>query len=683
MRCQLPRSPRRLRLVALTVTAIAAGIAASSSPAAAAEPELRWERPLGGKVLESSPLAVDLDGDGQKEVVVGAHDARVHALRAGDGSDAPGWPQPVTDWVNSSASAADVDGDGRPELFIGSGTSAAPTGALYSFAQDGRVRFRVSPDDHHTASKAVHSTPAIGDVRAGGSIDVSVASLGLRSIWSLGTDGVMNPGFPMIADDSIFSSPAVADVGGDGSLDVIVGGDSTPGGPVDHLGGLVRAVAGDGRLLWEHRVNDMVRSSPSVGDIDGDGVPEVVFGTGDFWSGSDSVKVFAVGLHDGALRPGWPQTTDGSTYGSPALADVDGNGTLDVLMGTFDGPLGDGGSVYAWDGRGGALPHFPRPSGGGVVIGSIVTADFDADGAQDPLVPTGGGVYAYSGRTGLRLFALLEGQASFQGSPVVTDLDADGRLDVVVAGYRPDGAGSVWRFELADGARLGEDGWHQFRKDDRRTGSWTTPPPVVARDTEGACPSGGVPEDGFHDVPQGSTHEAAIDCVVHWGLAQGSGGSYLPVQPVSREQMASFIARLVLRSGGTLPAGSNAFDDDAGSVHEASIDALAAAGIVSGTGPRRYAPGALVTRAQMATFLVRALEYRVGATLPAGPDHFFDDAGSVHVTNIDKAAEAGIASGYAGGSYRPSGNVGRDQMASFLARALDKLVDDGVATRPT
>lgn len=74
----------------------------------------------------------------------------------------------------------------------------------------------------------------------------------------------------------------------------------------------------------------------------------------------------------------------------------------------------------------------------------------------------------------------------------------------------------------------------------------------------------------------------------------------------------------------------------------------------------------------MATFLVRAFEYQAGTALPQGQDYFFDDAGSVHATNIDKAAEAGIASGYAGGSYRPLTGVGRDQMASFLTQVLDK-----------
>jgi hypothetical protein len=189
-----------------------------------------------------------------------------------------------------------------------------------------------------------------------------------------------------------------------------------------------------------------------------------------------------------------------------------------------------------------------------------------------------------------------------------------------------------------------------------------------------------VPEDGFADVVVGSTHEAAVDCVVAWRIALGSAGRYEPARPVPRDQMATFIARLIERSGVSLPAGRDAFPDDESSVHEASINALAAAGVVSGKADGRYAPAEHVTRAQMATFLVRAFEYAAGAVLPAGPDYFLDDGFSPHAASIDKAALAGFTGGSAGGLYRPLTDVARDQMASFLTRVLDKLVDDGHAT---
>ena len=84
----------------------------------------------------------------------------------------------------------------------------------------------------------------------------------------------------------------------------------------------------------------------------------------------------------------------------------------------------------------------------------------------------------------------------------------------------------------------------------------------------------------------------------------------------------------------TAPADTAGFVDvDPGSVHAANIDALAAAGITRGcaTQPLRFCPGQPVTRAQMATFLTRALDLA-----PANPAGFVDvDPGSVHAANID------------------------------------------------
>ena len=198
----------------------------------------------------------------------------------------------------------------------------------------------------------------------------------------------------------------------------------------------------------------------------------------------------------------------------------------------------------------------------------------------------------------------------------------------------------------------------------------------TASPTDMACPPARVPEDGFADA-DGSVHEGNVDCVVWWGVSSGSGGGYAPAAAVTRAQMASFLARLIERSGGELPASPpDAFSDDDGSPHEASIDRLAALGIVSGRAPGRYAPGEPVSRAQMATFLVRGYEARTREVLPALGDAFSDDDGNAHEARIDQAAAAGFTGGLAPGAYGPDAPVRRDSMATFLARVLDRLVTD-------
>ncbi|MGD2052041.1 MAG: VanW family protein [Acidimicrobiia bacterium] len=120
-----------------------------------------------------------------------------------------------------------------------------------------------------------------------------------------------------------------------------------------------------------------------------------------------------------------------------------------------------------------------------------------------------------------------------------------------------------------------------------------------------------------------------------------------------------------------LPPGGSFVDDDL-NVHQATIEAIAAAGITAGCNPPahdRYCPDDAVTRGQMAAFLVRALD------LPAaGSAGFTDTADSIHAADIDALAAAGITLGCNppdNDRYCPTRPVTRGQMASFLTRALD------------
>ena len=135
----------------------------------------------------------------------------------------------------------------------------------------------------------------------------------------------------------------------------------------------------------------------------------------------------------------------------------------------------------------------------------------------------------------------------------------------------------------------------------------------------------------------------------------------------------SLIASLVLFAGialAQLPPGGTFIDDD-GNVHEANIEAIADAGITRGCNPpanTKYCPGGAVTRGQMAAFMVRALDLT-----DSGNKDFTDDNDSVFEGDIEKLAAAGITLGCNPPSntmFCPDDNVTRDQMASFLARAL-------------
>jgi plastocyanin len=174
-----------------------------------------------------------------------------------------------------------------------------------------------------------------------------------------------------------------------------------------------------------------------------------------------------------------------------------------------------------------------------------------------------------------------------------------------------------------------------------------------------------LPPGGTFTDDDGNEHEGFIEAIAAAGITLGcnpEGTLYCPAEPVRRDQMASFLAR-----GFDLPAaGEDFFPDDAGNTHEDNINRVAAAGITLGFDDGTFGPTLLVSRAQMASFLARAMG------LDPVPGDRFDDVSGVHEGNINAIAEEGVTLGCdeAGTLFCPDDSVRRDQMASFLGRAL-------------
>jgi hypothetical protein len=220
-----------------------------------------------------------------------------------------------------------------------------------------------------------------------------------------------------------------------------------------------------------------------------------------------------------------------------------------------------------------------------------------------------------------------------------------------------------------------------------------------ARDISDACPED-IAESDFTDRPAEEAFAEAVDCILHWGITRGvTATEYRPLQQVTRGQMASFIVRSLQVANVPLPAPKErAFDDvPADHPHAENINILAAiqppiaAGFPDGsfrpdpgacTGPQRQQNPqcGLVSRAQMASFIARQVEFATGEELPAPEDegdYFDDDNGDTHEDNINKLAEAGVVQGVGERRYEPLRIVNRGQMALFLARSLDYLVEEG------
>jgi uncharacterized protein YkwD len=214
---------------------------------------------------------------------------------------------------------------------------------------------------------------------------------------------------------------------------------------------------------------------------------------------------------------------------------------------------------------------------------------------------------------------------------------------------------------------------------------WDGPEPTI-RDTRPACPdNGAILDAGFLDVT-GASQLRAVNCLAWWRVTGGTTSTtYSPAALVRRDQMASFIARAIERSGGTLPdpARHHFADVSEGSPHASAINRLAQAGVIGGYADGTFGPSRTVTRAQMARFLAQGFEARTGQALPtSGTQWFRDTEGSALEGDINRIAEAGWAGGYGNGEYRPGAGVRRDHMAYFVTRWLSQLVDDAQVAGP-
>lgn len=205
-----------------------------------------------------------------------------------------------------------------------------------------------------------------------------------------------------------------------------------------------------------------------------------------------------------------------------------------------------------------------------------------------------------------------------------------------------------------------------------------------ARDVADACQN--APEDEFTDTgDDGTSLEEAIDCIAWYGITSGTSATeYSPSQDIIRAQMATFLADKMRQSETEFDSadGEDRFGDDDGSVHENNIDFVAKHEVAQGFDDDSYGPIQRVSRAQMATFIVQETD-AIGAELPEpSQDYFTDDDDSTHEANINVLAELRIATGTGGDAYDPGGFVSRAQMARFIARNLDYLVEQGFMVPP-
>ena len=416
------------------------------------DPTLKFAPRFLGASGEASSALADVDQDGVLDIVLGTGAGLLHVIRGSDGTDLPGFPvktdaQPHAspgyatgelpvplESIVASVAADDLDGDGRIEIVAGS-----MEGKLYVWDALGRRRagFPVTTnpafsaagtlDRFNDADAGIASAPVLANLDGpGGDPKLEILFGGLDGfLYAFRADGQPVNGFPVRLAD-----PARVDV------------DPATGKATPKSGSQANS---RGRK---------VLSSPAVGDLDGDGFPEIVIATNEEYRGDPgffaesqllqvllqagqlgidlgdfrldtSGRVYAV-QHSGNAHPGgpfesgWPArvpvlapgllpTVATGTPGSPAIADLDGSGVPKVAIFGAAGPVlllnADGTPalgevsgaprVLDVDFPNGGFPNVPATAGSGDApffgaLGSGAFGDLTGDGKPEYVAPTGG-----------------------------------------------------------------------------------------------------------------------------------------------------------------------------------------------------------------------------------------------------------------------------------------------------
>jgi outer membrane protein assembly factor BamB len=335
--------------------------------------ELKWQVDVKSKVW-SSPAIVDADRDGRPDVVISS-EQKVHVLRGDTGQEI--WSAYLGFNMFGSPAVADVDGDGDLDVVCGGSH-------VYCF--DAKTGAQVWQAANKQAGEA---TCLIEDLDGDGTMEV-VYSIDGKEIGCLdGKTGKIEWIFPISnRTQGLHSSPCAADANGDGILEVYAG---TAAGIMYCLNGK------SGQKIWEYQhsnegnFKDYIEGSSSLGDVDGDGALELLFGTHNRY-------MYCLDARTGRLEwsflaaPGG----EGKVVSTPTLADVDLDGVFEVIVSA------NGGGLWCLGAAGPAGPtvRITAPvdlsvvSGqvkiSAVTTGNVARVEFFVDGAPlstDPTAP--------------------------------------------------------------------------------------------------------------------------------------------------------------------------------------------------------------------------------------------------------------------------------------------------------
>lgn len=368
-------------------------------------------------------VCVDFDSDGRRELLFASRaTGELQMLRAVDGI--PVWSRKL-EGKQQSVTVYDLDGDGHFEILY----SVSGPGRLYLLDDRGKVLRTYESDDHKLGNSAV-VLDADGDgLLEGifGSRSRYLIRLNLQDF----TTSARREGWVQCG-----CYTSALDVDRDGRWDLFAGSgdDHSAKGVLHHLDPVTL------NSVWSFATNDNASSADAVlADIDGDGQVEIVKSVDNYKQDDAHDAIYAFET-DGTLL--W-KVSGFSGEDSPNVADLDGDGNVEIVGMTFGGEVyclaGDGTIRWKRDLR-------PELDDGQHMYMAPILCDLNGDRNLEILAMTNG---QYSPQPNLKpnamLFALNAegevldsfdlGESRYWGHAFVCNIDADPQLELVISGF--------------------------------------------------------------------------------------------------------------------------------------------------------------------------------------------------------------------------------------------------------
>lgn len=343
-----------------------------------------WEN-----AIWAAPVLVDLDGDGALEIGTAAMDGRLYVIDGGANDWGP-YPVEVCEpeacgvygaRIVSTPAVGDLDGDGALEWVVGTNeiwTGTARTYVLDVATASLREGWPVDDwallftDDLYVpvVGEGHPSSYALADLDGDGGLEIgNTPSLGQANVlrhdgttlWSLDHGQAGYGPLSDVSEGSFFmvsASPAFGDLDGDDVPDMVTGGSGATwllglalNNYIDfeHTVAAWSGASGVALQGFPRHVEDWsLFGTAAIGDVSGDGKPEVLYGTSGYllhaWDAS------------GEVPDGWPRYTGQWILGGPALGDITGDGYIEAIVGSREGYL------WAWSTQGRADQAIAWPS---------------------------------------------------------------------------------------------------------------------------------------------------------------------------------------------------------------------------------------------------------------------------------------------------------------------------------